>query len=122
MYWKTGCTGNSHMKSLLLFSLLFKVYSTFEHENRIIFPEDFEATSVQKVILKWYEVKNSTNISFSSDAPKASSGSQSLLMTYNYGQNTGRHLYKMFPETYDSVLEANFNYNRNSKQASQLKS
>ena len=47
-YWKTGFTENSYMKSILLFI----AYSTFEQENGIIFQEDFEAASVQKMISK----------------------------------------------------------------------
>ena len=43
-------------------------------------------------------------MSFSSDVPESSPGSQSLIMTYTPGQNTGGHLFKMFPEGYDSLF------------------
>ena len=43
-------------------------------------------------------------MSLSGDVPDGSPGSQSLVMTYTAGQNTGGHLYKMFPEGYDSLF------------------
>ena len=92
------------MKTLILISLLLVAYNAFGQESGIIFQEDFEAASVQEMILKWDEAKNSANMSFSGDVPEGSSGSQSLMMTYTPGQNTGGHLYKMFPEGYDSLF------------------
>ncbi len=70
----------------------------------IIFQEDFEAASISEMTEKWDEAKNSANMSFSSDVPAGSPGSQSLVMTYTEGQNSGGHLYKMFPEGYDSLF------------------
>lgn len=92
------------MKAILPYSLLLAGCNVFGQENGIIFQEDFEAASVQKMILKWDEAKNSANMSFSGDVHDASSGSQSLMMTYTPGENTGGHLYKMFPEGYDSLF------------------
>ena len=92
------------MKTFILFSLLIAGYNIFGQESGIIFQEDFEAASVQEVISKWDEAKNSGNMSFSADVPEGSSGSQSLMMTYIPGQNTGGHLYKVFPEGYDSLF------------------
>ena len=91
------------MRTFLHISLLLVAYNAFGQENGIVFQEDFEAASVQEMILKWDEAKNRTNMSFSGDVPEGSSGSQSLMMTYIPGQNTGGHLYKMFPEGYDSL-------------------
>ncbi|MBE9512299.1 MAG: hypothetical protein IMY71_15615 [Bacteroidetes bacterium] len=92
------------MRTFILISCLLITYGAFGQESGIIFQEDFEADSIQEMILKWDQAKNSANMSFSSNFPEGSSGSQSLMMTYTPGQNTGGHLYKMFPEGYDSLF------------------
>lgn len=91
------------MRTFILIFLLSTGYNIFGQESGIVFQEDFEAASVQEMISKWDEAKSSANMSFSSDVPEGSSGSQSLMMTYIPGQNTGGHLYKMFPEGFDSL-------------------
>jgi len=92
------------MKSILLISLLLAALSAFSQEGRIIFQEDFEASSIAEMISKWDEAKNQENMSFSGDVPPSSPGSQSLTMTYTEGQNTGGHLYKMLEDGYDSLF------------------
>ncbi|KPL23153.1 MAG: hypothetical protein AMS23_07015 [Bacteroides sp. SM1_62] len=92
------------MKTFILVSLLLVAYNAFGQESGIIFQEDFETVSIQEMISKWDEAKNNANMSFSGDVPAGSPGSQSLVMTYTQGQNTGGHLYKMFPEGYDSLF------------------
>jgi hypothetical protein len=92
------------MKTFVLISLLLLACNAFGQEGGIIFQEDFEAASISEMTVKWDEAKNSANMSFSSDVPDGSPGSQSLVMTYTAGQNTGGHLYKMFPEGYDSLF------------------
>ena len=92
------------MKAINLISLLTIVFNVYGQESGIIFKEDFEAASIQEMISKWDEAKNSRNMSFSGDVPEGSPGSQSLVMTYTPGQNTGGHLYKMFPEGCDSLF------------------
>ena len=92
------------MKTFILISLLLVAFNGFGQEGGIIFQEDFEAASISEMTVKWDEAKNSANMSFSSDVPEGSPGSQSLVMTYTAGQNTGGHLYKMFPDGYDSLF------------------
>ena len=92
------------MRTFILISCLLITYGAFGQKSGIIFQEDFEADSIQEMILKWDQAKNSANMSFSSDVPESSPGSQSLIMTYTPGQNTGGHLFKMFPEGYDSLF------------------
>ena len=92
------------MKIFLLFVSLTAAFNVFGQEEGIIFQEDFEASSIADMISKWDEAKNHANMSFSGDVPEGSPGSQSLVMTYTEGQNTGGHLYKMFPEGYDSLF------------------
>jgi len=92
------------MKIFLLLASLIAAFNVFGQEGGIIFQEDFEASSIADMISKWDEAKNHTNMSFSGDVPEGSPGSQSLVMTYTEGQNTGGHLYKMFPEGFDSLF------------------
>jgi hypothetical protein len=92
------------MKAFIQISLLLVAFNAFGQENGIIFKEDFEAASIAEMISNWDEAKNHANMSFSGDVPDGSTGSQSLVMTYTAGQNTGGHLYKMFPDGYDSLF------------------
>ena len=92
------------MKAFIIISLLLVAFNAFGQENGIIFQENFEAASISEMTVKWDEAKNSANMSFSSDVPEGSPGSQSLVMTYTAGQNTGGHLYKMLPDGYDSLF------------------
>ena len=92
------------MKKYLLILLLPVAFNAFGQESEIIFQEDFEAASITEMISKWDEAKNHANMSFSADVPQSSPGSQSVVMTYTEGQNTGGHLYKMFPDGYDSLF------------------
>jgi len=92
------------MKILIHIAVLLAACDAYGQEGGIIFQEDFEAASITEMISKWDEAKNHANMSFSGDVPPGSPGSQSLVMTYTEGQNTGGHLYKMFPEGYDSLF------------------
>jgi hypothetical protein len=65
-----------------------KGYS-FEKENRFIFREDFEKTSVDEVLQNWDDSKNSKGLSLSDDVPKGSSGKKSLMVTYVAGKDEG---------------------------------
>jgi len=92
------------MKAFVLIFSLSVAGSLLAQTGEIIFQDDFEAASISEMTVKWDEAKNHANMSFSSDVPEGSPGSQSLVMTYTAGQNTGGHLYKMFPEGYDSLF------------------
>ena len=75
--------------------------------SSVIFREDFEKASVEEVLQHWDDSKNSNGMSFSSDVPKGSSGTKSLMMTYVAGSNEGGHLFKSFPLGHE-VLYARF--------------
>ena len=92
------------MKPSILILLFFISFGTFGQKSGVIFQEDFEASSIQGMALKWDDTKNTENMFFSGDVPPGSTGKQSLAMTYTPEQNTGGHLYKMFPEGYDSLF------------------
>jgi hypothetical protein len=96
------------MKTLILIALLAAACDAFGQESGIIFQEDFEASSITEMISKWDEAKNPANMSFSGDVPPGSPGSQSVVMTYTQGQNSGGHLYKMRSSfcTYGGLLPA----------------
>lgn len=92
------------MRTFIQIFLILVVFNASGQDVGIIFQEDFEATSISEMTVKWDEAKNHANMFFSSDVPEGSPGSQSLVMTYTEGQNTGGHLYKMFPDGYDSLF------------------
>ncbi|MCF6224639.1 MAG: hypothetical protein L3J34_13075 [Flavobacteriaceae bacterium] len=72
-------------------------------KGKIIFREDFEASSVDKIITHWDDTKNAKDMSLNNDTPIKSKGKQSLKMTYKPEVNTGGHLFKSFPVGYDSL-------------------
>jgi hypothetical protein len=92
------------MKAVLFFPALLAACHALGQEGEIVFREDFEAATISEMISNWDEAKNHANMSFSGDVPDGSPGSQSLVMTYKEGEDTGGHLYKMFPEGYDSLF------------------
>jgi hypothetical protein len=92
------------MKAVLFFPALLAACHALGQDGGIIFREDFEAATIAEMISGWDEAKNQANMSFSSDVPEGSPGSQSLVMTYHEGEDTGGHLYKMFPGGYDSLF------------------
>ncbi|MBV6643185.1 MAG: hypothetical protein KI791_20870 [Cyclobacteriaceae bacterium] len=69
-----------------------------------IFAETFEHESIEAMLENWNDRKNTKGMSFSDDVPEKSKGKQSLLMTYVAGENEGGHLFKEFPEGYDSLF------------------
>lgn len=68
-----------------------------------IFTADFEDATLDDMAVQWNEAKNLSGMAFSDDVPPGSPGTQSLMMTAEIGQNTGGHLYKMFPDGFDSL-------------------
>jgi hypothetical protein len=69
----------------------------------IVFTEDFEESTLDDVASHFDEVVNQAGMEFSADVPAASYGTKSLMMTSVLGSNTGGHLYKSFPDGYDSL-------------------
>ena len=87
---------------ILLFSLTLTLTLSAQ-KNGVVFSEDFESDSKEKMMLNWNTSLNLEGMSFSSDVPPGSKGKQSLMMTYTPGANDGGHLYKMFPEGFDTL-------------------
>ena len=92
------------MRVILQIFLIIVVLNTYGQDNGIVFQEDFEAATIAEMITKWDEAKHHATMSFSTAVPPGSPGSQSLVMTYSEGHNTGGHLYKLFPDGYDSLF------------------
>jgi len=64
-------------------------------DPRVLLHEDFETGRIDRK--RWTTVKNETEaLSFSSEAPPASAGTKSLLVTATLGKNTGGHLFRRF--------------------------
>lgn len=55
------------------------------------------------MLLNWDDSGSTEGMSYSSDIPAGSKGKQSLMMTYTPGLNNGGYLYKMLPESYDTL-------------------
>ncbi len=72
-------------------------------KEKILFHEDFEASSVDEIMAHWDHTKFPKALSINNDIPKGSKGKQSLKITYKPGINTGSHLFKSFPGGYDSL-------------------
>jgi type IX secretion system substrate protein len=72
-------------------------------QAQIVFTEDFEEATLESMSANWTEVKNLEGMEFSNDVPPGSTGKQSLMMTAVIGENTGGHLYKMFPDGFEEL-------------------
>lgn len=91
------------MKSIISLLFLLITLSASAQRSDIVFSEDFESTSLKKMLMNWDDSGNIDGMSFSSDIPIVSKGKQSLMMTYSPGQNSGGSLYKMLPKGYDTL-------------------
>ena len=92
------------MRTAWLFLLIFISSITIGQESSTIFKENFEKATLQEIVKNWNDSKNVEGMSLSIDIPQDSKGTQSLMMTYTPGKDTGGHLYKMFREGYDSLF------------------
>lgn len=72
-------------------------------QAQVVFTEDFEAESIDDVAARWDDVRFREYMSLSDDVPHWSPGRRSLRMIAEIGRNTGGHLYKMFPQGFDSL-------------------
>ncbi|MFH1050033.1 MAG: T9SS type A sorting domain-containing protein [bacterium] len=87
----------------IIYAFFFLACYCYAQQDNIIFIEDFEESTLQQMSGKWEEAVNLNGMSFSSDVPPESIGKKSLMMTYEAENNTGGHLYKMFPQGFDSL-------------------
>lgn len=91
---------------VLLYVLRLNVAMCQEGGTNVIFREDFEASSMKEMLEGWNAAssKNVEGMMLTQDVPGPSSGKQSLMMTHNPGTDEGGHLFKSFPEGYDSLF------------------
>jgi hypothetical protein len=69
----------------------------------VIFNEDFEQASLERIGLRWDTVRNVEVMSLSSDIPSGSGGKQSLLMSQLAEKGTGGDLYRQLGDGYDKL-------------------
>ena len=76
-----------------------------ENDPAVLFCENFEKDSLEKIAEKWDSVSNDKGkvIFLSKDIPPDSSGKQSLQITATLGQNTGGHLYTRLEKPVDQL-------------------
>ena len=91
------------MKIFILFFALLSTLSLSAQKKGIVFSEDFESGSKERMTQNWDDTYNPEGMSFSADCPSESKGKQSLMMTYTPGADNGGFLYKMFPEGFDTL-------------------
>lgn len=69
----------------------------------VIFNEDFEQASLERIGSRWETVRNVEVMSLSSDVPSGSGGKQSLLMSQLAEKGTGGDLYRQLGDGYDKL-------------------
>jgi len=70
----------------------------------VLFAEDFERDSIESIARHWGEISNDEIMTLSEDVPRNSSGKRSIRMTAILGENTGGHLYTLFPRGVDTAF------------------
>lgn len=88
--------------TVLIVSLFF--YIEAYNQSTIIFSEDFEISNKQELLKKWVEASNLAGMNLSTEKPPSSTGSKSLMITYNPERNNGGHLYKTFDKDYNQLF------------------
>jgi hypothetical protein len=76
-----------------------------ERDPSVLLAEDFEQGDLSALAQRWHEVNNREGraLSFSDDSPPGSSGKRALCVTATLSENTGGHLYRMFPQGADTL-------------------
>ena len=69
----------------------------------VVFHENFEQPSLDRIGSRWDTVRNVEVMSLSSDVPQGSSGKQSLLMSQLAAKGTGGDLYRRLGDGYDKL-------------------
>ncbi len=92
------------MRIFIFIFFLTSFGQSFGQNENIILSEDFEAASIDDMLVKWNSKSGVSNMSFSNDVPAQSQGRQSLMMTFTPGDENSIYLYKMLEEGYDSLF------------------
>jgi hypothetical protein len=74
-----------------------------ENDPNVLYVEKFD-DGMTNILGRYVNVSNTSGMSLDTDVPMGSLGPNSIKMTNNGGQNTGGHLYKSFPEGFDSTV------------------
>lgn len=74
-----------------------------ERHPSVVFRDDFEQDGLEKLSDRWETVRDAEVMSLSSEVPKASSGSRSLLMSQVAEKGTGGDLYRRLGDGYEQI-------------------
>lgn len=74
-----------------------------ENDPNVIFAENFEEGSLEKIIARWSRCKDPQIMSLSDDTAEASSGKKSLLISQVREKGNGAHLYKQLLPGYEQL-------------------
>ncbi len=92
------------MRIIIIIFFLASFGQSFGQNEHIILTEDFEAATIDDMLVQWNTTSGVATMSFSNDVHGQSQGSQSLMMTFTPGDNSSIYLYKMLEEGYDSLF------------------
>mgnify|MGYP000916824908 CR=1 FL=1 len=74
-----------------------------ENDPNVLYVEKFE-DGMSNILSRYVNAYNTAGMSLDNDVPEGSSGQNSIKMTNIGGQNTGGHLYRVFPQGFDSAV------------------
>jgi hypothetical protein len=74
-----------------------------ENDPNVLYVEKFD-DGMAKILSRYPNVSNAAGMSLEPDVPSRSPGTNSIKMTNIGGQNSGGHLYKNFPNGFDSTV------------------
>lgn len=76
-----------------------------ERDPDVVFTENFEAGTIQKIGEHWSDVSDAagTSLALSADVPPSTGGKHSLQATATRGKDTGGHLFKVLKPGYDEL-------------------
>ncbi|MCA8995436.1 MAG: hypothetical protein KDA80_00550 [Planctomycetaceae bacterium] len=75
-----------------------------DEDPRVIFNEDFEELTLDRLRERWETVRNSDRMSFDREVPPRSVGRQSMLFRQLAEEGTGADLYRRLDEGYERVF------------------
>ena len=78
-----------------------------ENDPNVLYVEKFD-DGITNILGRYVNVSNTAGMSLDTDVPSGSLGPNSIKMTNIGGQNTGGHLYKNFPQGFDSTVNIRY--------------
>jgi len=75
-----------------------------EGDDAVVFVENFDEDTLEAMLTRWSDKKNSDTMAFSADIPAESPGGKSLQITATRGKNDGGHLFNVFKPGYEQLF------------------